>query len=191
MAITVKSCVNMLRRMPEACPVQARVPSGDGSAQVKPLQRVGHHGRDESDVHPEQPVEMFTDQGEAPAMTVGDLLAELRRFPGDSLVRVAVPMPPTEPGDPGHHRCLDIETAGFAPGDEDFPPVEMHTERWDGSNAIIRVDDHAAGTDLGDLSYAQETIERDPATGEYVLRGPVRATVVGRAPERGNGKVRQ
>lgn len=179
MAYTVGQLRSSLRIYPKDCVISARIPDGPGSREEK-LDYVGHHNRARGDIHDEQPVEIFAGPGSQ--LTVGELDSELSAFPDTSLVRVAISMTSTGPEDPGHHRVLDIDSSGAGVSDDpnEMPPVVLHTERWDSLSILIRRDDHEVGANIGDVSYAQEHVERDEATGDYTMRGAVRMTVAGR-----------
>jgi len=182
MAMTVQQLRNSMRLVPTDAVMAARIPDGPGARSEK-LARVGHHNRAEGDVDENQPVEIFTDPLSAggvdlPDMSAAQLSEALARFPGTSLVRVAVPMPKEDADDAGHHRILDVETIGFGTAEGDaIPPVELHCERWDSLSVVIRRDDHKIGEAFGDAVYARDA-EVD-AEGNRVERGPVRMTVAG------------
>lgn len=175
MAIVVKQLSNMLKRMPGQCSIEALIPNGDGTYQTRALHRVGLHGHDgASEPHPDHPIELFSDDAASDPMTVKNAMQDLRTFGGGSLVRIAVPQ------DGRHHRILDIETVGFAKGDEDYPPVQLHTEPWNSLHQVIRQDDHVVGADHGDVSYARDLVRHEDGT--YTETGDVKRTIAGRAP---------
>lgn len=84
------------------------------------------------------PVELFAAQANA-TLTAGQVAEQLNgSFPEGSDVRVAVPVDTT------HHRCLTILTVGFGAGTgEDV--IEVGCERWDGPDAVIRMNQPAEG----------------------------------------------
>jgi hypothetical protein len=159
MAMTVGELLNTLKLMPKECLVQAVIPEppiarpgmpilapAPIQRHLKTLERCHHHGQDEDYVHPEQPVEIFVGDGQQ--MNVQDLVRRLRKFPAESLARVALPSI-------GHHRMLDIDVVGFGRSG-DPPPVELTTEPLNsleqGGSAIVRLDD-VDPNEKGDWTY--------------------------------------
>jgi hypothetical protein len=156
--------------------VQAAIPNRAGGTETKQIDRAHHHNQEMDYIDDQQPVELFV--GNDGKLTVGDLFDSLEKYPQESLVRIAVP-------DDGFHRCLDIAQVGFG-AEGDPPPCELRTELIDGADAVIRMDDHKVGEDLGDQSYTREgAVVRDAGTGEVkeVPKGALKTEIAGRAPE--------
>lgn len=124
--------------------LRARVPMRDGSRRILRTVKVGHHNPP-AEITDGVPVEVFAEHWDGPTPaadgTVGDMLTQLGTHIDKAIVRVAVPT------SLGHHRCLDVMSVGFGPGNEETPfglVVEIECESWDGSMTAVIRDDSVA-----------------------------------------------
>ncbi len=119
-----------------ALPVYIAADNDDGMHRM-PIVRVGRH-RPPGKLHPEVPVELFTDRWGAAAgkpMTLKEILADLKPMTSKpTMVRIGVPT------DEGHHRILDILKVGVDSVDGKMVAM-VDVEPWNSGYKVVRLDE--------------------------------------------------